>query len=334
MTDTDLVTMFQSLQTSLDAHRRRTEPGLLAPTDNVPVTVLTGFLGAGKSTLLSALLTSPPDGLIIKAIVNDVGDLGFDPSLVVDGGSLDVELSNGCGCCSGAGQLGEAIDRAATTEADLIVLEASGMTDPFAIAQVVEASPAAYLDRIVAVVSATALRTQLDDDLLRPTVVRQLEASESVIVSRADQIDQTELGVALELAASLVPGRVVRASPAEGLAPLEMLVPHGLRGAALPPTTVSMASHDLVSASLDQRGPIESADLDRVLSSPPTGIVRCKGTLVADGRVFSVQWTTDGWTIGPPAREAEPGLLVVGRSHDDITVLATRLNCRVAHVGP
>jgi G3E family GTPase len=51
--------------------------------DQVPVTVLTGYLGAGKTTLLNRLLTEQ-HGRKFAVIVNEFGELGIDNDLVVD----------------------------------------------------------------------------------------------------------------------------------------------------------------------------------------------------------------------------------------------------------
>ena len=51
--------------------------------NQVPVTVLTGFLGAGKTTLLNRILTEQ-HGQKYAVIVNEFGEEGIDNDLVVD----------------------------------------------------------------------------------------------------------------------------------------------------------------------------------------------------------------------------------------------------------
>ena len=55
----------------------------MQPTEQVPVTVLTGFLGAGKTTLLNRILTEQ-HGRRYAVIVNEFGREGIDNDLVVD----------------------------------------------------------------------------------------------------------------------------------------------------------------------------------------------------------------------------------------------------------
>ena len=51
--------------------------------EQVPVTVLTGFLGAGKTTILNRILTEQ-HGKRYEVIVNEFGEQGIDNDLVVD----------------------------------------------------------------------------------------------------------------------------------------------------------------------------------------------------------------------------------------------------------
>ena len=55
----------------------------MATNQQVPVTVLTGFLGAGKTTLLNRILTEQ-HGKRYAVIVNEFGEEGIDNDLVVD----------------------------------------------------------------------------------------------------------------------------------------------------------------------------------------------------------------------------------------------------------
>src|ERR1039457_7368912 len=75
-----------------------------APTDQVPVTVLTGYLGAGKTTLLNRILTEN-HGRKYAVVINEFGELGVDNDLVVDTDEEVFEMNNGCVCCTVRGDL-------------------------------------------------------------------------------------------------------------------------------------------------------------------------------------------------------------------------------------
>ena len=72
--------------------------------EQVPVTVLTGFLGAGKTTLLNRILTES-HGKKYAVIVNEFGEEGIDNELVVDADEEVFEMNNGCICCTVRGDL-------------------------------------------------------------------------------------------------------------------------------------------------------------------------------------------------------------------------------------
>ncbi len=307
----DLQTMWSSLLTQLNAHRP-TNGASPAPTETAtPVTLLSGFLGAGKSSLLVRLLGAPPEGLVVKAVVNDIGSLPFDPTLIAgegaDGHDLEIELTNGCGCCERTADLGATLDRLAGQGPDLIVLEASGVADPMAVAQVIEARDVLRLDRIVTVVDATAVEGQLGRPKIGPTVARQLDAAHCVIVSHAEEMAALELDRVVALVAEAAPGRVVTTSSLD-MPAADVLTPAAARGARLISPGDPLAppeAHGLATITIDETRPLSRTELDQILARRPASIVRAKGRLHLDDGPVSVQLTSSSTMVTPC--QAGPG---------------------------
>ncbi|OZB83588.1 CobW family GTP-binding protein [Microbacterium sp. 13-71-7] len=116
------------------------EPGTAR---RIPVIAITGYLGAGKTTVLNHLLRAP--GARLGVVVNDFGSINVDATLV--SGQIDeaAAISGGCLCClPDTGGLDDALERLShpRLRLDAILIEASGVAEPGALARVIRFSGA------------------------------------------------------------------------------------------------------------------------------------------------------------------------------------------------
>ncbi len=162
----DYVRAYDSLQFLLgkveaDALARRRPVTAGTAGTALPVVVVAGFLGAGKTTLLAHLLARP-GGRRITALVNDMAALDIDAGLIAERHDNILSLTNGCAYCSQSGGAARALLDVLTRpeRPDLVLLEASGIADPWALAQIVGGLPGHRLDHVVTLVDATGPATQ------------------------------------------------------------------------------------------------------------------------------------------------------------------------------
>lgn len=195
-----------------------------------PVLLLTGFLGSGKTTLLNRILTNNR-GIHFAVIVNDIGEVNIDATLIQQGGIVNqtddslVALQNGCICCTLKSDLvNQMRDICNTQRFDYIVIEASGICEPEPIAQTITAIPQMatgfnvlpHLDCIVTVVDALRMRDEFEGGLLlkRPNigeedienlVIQQIEFCNIVLLNKADDVTPDELGRIRQIVRTLQP---------------------------------------------------------------------------------------------------------------------------------
>lgn len=187
---------------------------------NVPVLLLTGYLGSGKTTLLNRILSNKR-GIRFAVIVNDIGEVNIDASLIQKGGIVDkqddslIALQNGCICCTLKMDLVQQIsDIIAQQRFDYLVIEASGICEPAPIAQTICSIPSMgepvtrggipVLDCIATVVDALRMKDEFQsgEGLMKPSiaeedienlVIQQIEFCNIILLNKASEVEPHEL---------------------------------------------------------------------------------------------------------------------------------------------
>ncbi|SCU75228.1 Cobalamin synthesis protein [Cupriavidus necator] len=266
----------------------------------IPLVVVGGYLGAGKTTLLNRLLANA-QGCRIAVLVNDFGAINIDAALIRARSDDVIQLENGCICCSIGGRLAEALVAIAARpqRPDLLVIEASGVSDPQRIAQVGLLDPDFRLNAVLVAVDATGLHEGMRDPLVGDMVRRQVTGASVVALTKADLAGAEALALAAATAAGLAPHATVLTARSGDL-PLSVFLDAGLpqeRGSA-----------SLLGGSGWQRGAagavhagirsiayetsrcFDKARLRVALATVPVRLLRAKGLvrLAADPRLHEV----------------------------------------------
>lgn len=202
------------------------------PKKLIPVSLLTGYLGAGKTTVLNHVLANQ-EGYKVAVIVNDIGEVNIDASLIAKGGAVTqkdenlVPLSNGCICCTlKVDLMKQIIDLAKSNRFDYILIEASGICEPGPIAgsicmldgteKSVNLPAVAYLDNVTTVVDAkrmadefgsgaSLMNDDLDEEDIENLLIQQIEYCTTIVLNKVDDVTDKEKAAVLEVIKALQP---------------------------------------------------------------------------------------------------------------------------------
>lgn len=160
----------------------------------IPVTLIGGYLGSGKTTLVNHLLRENQTQKI-AVLVNDFGDLAIDAQLIESTDDNIVSLNGGCVCCSYGNDLSNAIlDVMALQPApDHIVIEASGVALPGAIASSLSLIQGISMHGVVIMTNVETIQAQSKDRFVGDTIQRQLDSADFVVLNKIDLIDDSKL---------------------------------------------------------------------------------------------------------------------------------------------
>ena len=163
--------------------------------EQIPVTVLTGYLGSGKTTLLNRIL-SEDHGKRYAVIVNEFGEIGIDNDLIVESDEEIYEMNNGCVCCTVRGDLIRVVEGLMRRPGrfDAIVVETTGLADPAPVAQTFfmdeDVRSKTKLDAVVALVDAKHLPLRLKDS---SEAEDQIAFADVVVLNKTDLVTDEEL---------------------------------------------------------------------------------------------------------------------------------------------
>src|ERR1700736_6057766 len=163
------------------------------PPDFTPVTLITGFLGSGKTTLLQRLLVDPTLS-DTAVLINEFGEIGLDHHLLERIDETIVMLQSGCVCCTIRGELSTAIkDLNSRRERGLLppfrrlVIESTGLADPFPILSTVRSDPVLRhhfcLGNVITTVDAVNGARHLD---AQPESTKQVAVADRLVLTKTD----------------------------------------------------------------------------------------------------------------------------------------------------
>jgi G3E family GTPase len=263
----------------------------------IPVIALTGYLGAGKTSLLNHVLRAP--GARIGVVINDFGDINVDAALVTGQVDEPVSIAGGCVCClDDENGLDEALEKLTDPRLalDAIVVEASGLADPVAVARLIRFSGVERV-RPGGVVDVIDAATHFDVVDRGGVPLARYGAASLIVVNKLDQIPEDRR--AAELAR--IDARIRERNPQAHVV--------GAIGARIDPALLYDVSDSddgtgqlsirelLIDAHADHHDHVHAASVTAtsdgcvdpgvlldLLEEPPAGVYRLKGTVAVRSR--------------------------------------------------
>lgn len=269
----------------------------------IPLVVIGGYLGAGKTTLLNHVL-SHAGSRRITVLVNDFGSINIDAALIRQRTDDVINLENGCVCCSIGGRLVEAL-LAVSTRADapdLLIIEASGVSDPGRIAQIGLLDRAFRLDGIVVLVDAEQVEATLADPYVGDIARRQIEGATAIVLNKMDRLAEPAREAVVERVEALARSRIIvpasRAAVPLGLIFDRQVTPVRESGAFS--LTASPTPRDLCSFSFATEARLSRKQLKEALRSFSAKLLRAKGfvRLERDGALHELHVVGNRVMIG------------------------------------
>ena len=282
----------------------------------VKIALITGYLGAGKTTLLNYILSNE-EGIRAAVIVNDIGEVNVDATLIEQGGVVTQEnsnlvpLTNGCICCTLKDDLAQQLtDLAESGKFDYIIIEASGICEPIPIAQTIsdicaestEDGIPMMLDNIIAVVDCARmfdefkggealLGDDFEEDDIENLLVQQLEFCNTVIMNKAETISKeqmTELKAivkSLQKEAVIIEAERCRVNLSELLNTGRFDIDKAMASAAWVDAINNPEEHedpevleyDIHTFVYFRRRPFSHKKIEALAEDWPVSVIRCKG---------------------------------------------------------
>lgn len=193
-----------------------------------------------------------------------------------------ISLANGCICCTLVeGFITTLINLLnLASPPDHIVVEASGVADPYKLGQYGHL-PGLHLDGVIVVVDAETVRRKARDKYVGDTVARQLQGADLLVLNKTDLVDaETRQNIHTWLQELVPDVRIVEAS--QGVVPLSLLLGDvGIHERSREPMGSDEHHPDLEydTWSFTTEEPLDGDVFRALVESLPGGVIRAKGII-------------------------------------------------------
>jgi G3E family GTPase len=293
--------------------------------------LITGFLGAGKTTLIRHLLKSEFNANEkVAIIVNEVGDIGIDGTLL-SGQDVDIlELTSGCICCTIKTDFFKAVQEIhRTIDPTYLLVETTGVAQPGDMFDVLFEPPLSDFSRlknIITVVDADFFEVR---EVLGTFYDNQIKCADTLILNKIDQVGEDQVNTINAVLGELNPKANVISARHCVVDPAALL---GAGSSSQPHASHAHHAHHheqegFHSFSFESERFLDRDKLDGFLQSLPPNLFRCKGWVrFADGAGL-LNYAGTSYRIEPEDGTRDTALVFVGRNCDEKQILKALENC-------
>jgi len=189
MTDTTMESKNTTPTSTASATTLATATAAATNTHPVPATLFSGFLGSGKTTIIGHLIDDlQGQGVQVAYVKNEVGTDTVDQDIIRGKNILTKELLNGCICCTLVGNFHAALSEIVDTiHPDRILIEASGVSDPTAIALTLQSHPQIERDGVVTIIDVVNYNGV---PVFDKVAQRQAEFTDLIIFNKVEKVTE------------------------------------------------------------------------------------------------------------------------------------------------
>lgn len=261
------------------------------------VILIAGFLGAGKTTLLRRILQWPGDLSRTAVLVNEFGRVGIDGELLQGFKTPVYELTNGCICCTMAGDMVKTVEEILQKyDPRHLFIEATGVADPLEImlflhGPVIE--PRIKVPKVV---------TVLDGDLWEgreyfgPLFYNQIKGADLLLFNKVDLLPPENVPRYLEEVKALnpyctvIPTEHCLIEPQVLWQALPTMVRRNEISLAPLPGAVCGTAEELgyLAFAFETEKSFSAECFHRFIKAMPAGLYRIKGYVLLDDRRFFI----------------------------------------------
>ena len=295
------------------------------------VLLITGFLGAGKTTLIQHQLRSEFNAQEkVAVIVNEVGEIGIDGTLLA-GQDVDIlELTNGCICCTIKTEFFKAVQEIHQTyNPSYLVVETTGVAQPGDMLDVLFEPPLSefsQLKKIITVVDADFFEAR---EVLGTFYDNQIKCADTLILNKIDQVDDNQIGQIDAVLRELNPRVNIISTRHCVVDPATLLGvdSKSRHRASRDHHALHHEQEGFHSFSFENERLLDKAKLNRFLETLPPNLFRCKGWVRFPDGSGLLNYTGTNYRIEPAEDSHDTALVFVGRNCNEKEILNALEEC-------